>query len=87
MAKMLNSINLEVRPTITVDLETARVCVKLVNWFLEANEDWRLSIVNGGDHAEYALTDEPVMRSAVIPADRESVEHYRKLAGLEDDLK
>ena len=85
----VGSITVEVRPTVT--LESAAACVMMLNMFLDENEDYRLAIENDGDKARWVLTDKPVMRSAmpngavVLPATKDMIDHYRKLAGLEDE--
>lgn len=60
----LGNVTLNVKPVLTVDLETARVCLKLVNWFLDANDRYRLSISNDGDGPVWVLTDRPIQRGA-----------------------
>ena len=88
MAK-IGSVNVEIKPTVT--LESAVACVMMLNLFLEDNEDYRLALENDGDKARWALTDKHVTRSitpesaVVVPATRDMMNHYRKLAGLEDE--
>lgn len=88
MAKV-GSITVEVKPTVT--LESAVACVMMLNLFLDDNEDYRLTLENDGDKARWALTDKPVTRSiapegaVVVPATGDMMNHYRKLAGLEDE--
>ena len=43
MAEMVKSIMVDVKPKITVDIETAKVCIKLVNWFRESNDGYYLA--------------------------------------------
>lgn len=51
------SIEVEVRPTVT--LESAAACVMMLNLFLDGNEDYDLVCVNRGDGYKWELTDEP----------------------------
>lgn len=85
----IGKVMLEIKPT--VSLESAVACVMMLNLFLEDNEDYRLTLENDGDKVRWALTDKPVTRSitpesaVVVPATRDMMNHYRKLAGLEDE--
>lgn len=84
----IGSVSVEIKPT--VSLESAVACVMMLNLFLDDNEDYRLALENNGDKVRWALTDKPVTRSitqesaVVIPATRDMMNHYRKLAGLEE---
>lgn len=88
MAK-IDSVNIEIKPT--VSLESAVACVMMLNLFLDDNDEYRLTLKNDGDKVRWALTDKPVTRSitpestVVIPATRNMMNHYRKLAGLENE--
>lgn len=98
MAK-LGPVTLEVHPTVT--LESAVVCVYMLNLFLHDNDEYRLELRNDGGKVEWALTDGPVMRTGApdlhaqkLRADIETMDektqaelsaHFRKLAGLEDE--
>lgn len=88
MAKV-GSITVEVEPTVT--MESAVACVMMLNLFLDDNEDYRLTLENDGDKVRWALTSKPVTRSiapegaVVVPATKDMMNHYRKLAGLEDE--
>ncbi|MBQ9005978.1 MAG: hypothetical protein IJ092_06360 [Atopobiaceae bacterium] len=100
MAEMVKSINVEIMPKLTVDLETAQVCVKLLNWFLESDDRYRLALAWNNDEGgkRWELTDEPVTlkttmdelsataKAAVDAADAEMQrKKFRKLARLEDE--
>jgi len=56
MAEVVKSISVEVKPRITVDLDTAETCLKLVNWFLESDD--RYYIVRGADGWAITSNDE-----------------------------
>ena len=56
MAKV-SSITVEVKPTVT--LESAAVCLMMLNMFLDDNDDYDLVCVNRGDGFRWELTDEP----------------------------
>jgi len=85
----IGSVSLEIKPT--VSLESAVACVMMLNLFLDDNDEYRLTLENDGDKARWALTDKPVTRSitpenaVVVPATGDMMNHYRKLAGLEDE--
>lgn len=90
MAETPKSITIEVHPRMVCDLDTAKVCMKLVDWFLEANEEYRL--VGGG--CEHGITTDAEQEhrfreyfrgrydGAVTDDERAK---WRKLAGLEDE--
>lgn len=88
MAK-IGSVSVEIKPT--VSLESAVACVMMLNLFLDDNDEYRLTLKNDGDKVRWALTDKSVTHSitpesaVVIPATRDMMNHYRKLAGLEDE--
>lgn len=54
MAEMVKSVFVEVQPRLVANLDTAKVCMKLVDWFLEANEEYRLV---GVGHEHEITTD------------------------------
>ncbi len=56
MSKTVDSITVEVRPTVT--LESAVACVMMLNLFLDGNEGYRLEV---GDDGKWHLTDEPLV--------------------------
>lgn len=72
-------MTIEVKPKLAVDLDTARVCVKLVDWFLECNEGYRLELAENDAHdgVEWRLTDEPAPRAG------EQVRLRMRMADLE----
>lgn len=57
----VRSLTVKVNPKLSIDLDTARVCVKLLDWFLECNEGYRLELVENDAHdgVEWALTGGP----------------------------
>lgn len=55
----VRSLTIELKPKLTVGIDTARACVKLLNWFLESNEGYRLELVEGDEGVEWALTGGP----------------------------
>lgn len=57
MSKAVDSITVEVKPTVT--LESAVACVMMLNLFLDGNDDYDLVCVNRGDGFKWELTDEP----------------------------
>lgn len=58
MAEIAKRVFVEVQPRLVVDLDTAKVCMRLVDWFLDANDDYRLEV---GDDGKWHLTDEPLV--------------------------
>lgn len=90
MAELVKSVTVEVHPKMAVDLDTAKVCMKLVDWFLEANDGYML--VGGGCEHEIAADDELEHRFREYFKGRydgaktdEERAKWRKLAGLEDE--
>ena len=90
MAEMTKSITVEVHPRLVADLDTAKVCMKLVDWFLEANEEYKL--VGVGCEHEITTDAEQEHRFREYFNGRfdgaetdEERKKWRKLAGLEDE--
>lgn len=101
MSKAVDSITVEVKPTVT--LESAVACVMMLNLFLDGNEDYDLVCVNRGDGFKWELTDEPKpslsktianMRGKRSPltddekeilADMPALRNLARMAGLETE--
>ena len=56
MSKAVDSITIEVRPTVT--LESAVACVMMLNMFLGDNDDYDLKCVDRGEGLKWELTDD-----------------------------
>lgn len=81
---MAKSLTVEVTPKLTVDRETADVCVRLVNWFLDEHEDMQLELLCDDHGARWAITSGPTEPSKDGCAKQERAK-FRKLAGLEGE--
>lgn len=98
MSKAVDSITVEVKPTVT--LESAAACVMMLNLFLDGNEDYRLEV---GDDGKWHLTDEPLVPATggiyvrpltnmeftddekEILADMPALRNLARMAGLETE--
>ena len=89
MAEIAKSISVEVKPKLTVDLETAQACMTLVNLFLESNGEYWLARSKDGwrlttdEEQEHEYRSYFMGRYDGAKTDEERMK-WRRLAGLED---
>ena len=89
MAEIAKSIEVEVKPRIAVDLETARTCLRLVCLFLESNGEYWLARSKDGwrlttdEEQEHEYRSYSMGRYDGAKTDEERMK-WRRLAGLED---
>lgn len=89
MAKVVDTVTVEVKPTVT--LESAVACVMMLNMFLDDNDGYELECVNRGDGWKWELTDHPKPKVPTklsdddreMLADMPALRKLARMAGLE----
>lgn len=81
MAKVFPDMTFSIKPKITIDIQTARLCADVLNLFLHDNADEWTVIVHGEDGSKRGEKEVPYQQIE-LTQDPKIIDKYRRGFGL-----